>query len=162
MSRGRGYLHRGQYRKQFARPTICHLIWTGIALIKSIDPSGERPFPAGLDQRAHDLSGALHHRLHRAITAIAHPSADARSERLSFDKGAEADALHAASNEKVLRPPVRHGHELRRTAARRTSTLSAHRGLEPVDLAFVVARRRIFLILVVDRMLIDAAVGARR
>ena len=37
------------------------------------------------------------HRLDRAVAAVAHPAFEAARERLVLDKGAEADALHAAA-----------------------------------------------------------------
>ena len=41
------------------------------------------------------------HRLDRTVAAVAHPAADAAHERLVFDEGAEADALHAAVHDHV-------------------------------------------------------------
>ena len=72
-----------------------------VALIQVIDARAVGPAPAGRDHVGDHRLLALEHGLDRALAPVAHPAFEPARKRLVFDKGAEADALHAAMHDDV-------------------------------------------------------------
>ena len=103
--RGAVRRHRGsgrrQFRKRSARQAQLEFVRGAFALIERIDARRERAAPAGLDHLGDDGRRTGEQRLDRTVAAIAHPAFEPALERLALDKGAEADALHAAAQHDV-------------------------------------------------------------